>query len=82
MQMNQELTGRQDQIGQMSSLTVQGLGYKWATGSNINPGELTISFNQSDKGIWPIRRIEITDIYGNIVRRGDIGSLGLPSHIK
>jgi hypothetical protein len=57
-------------------------GYKWATGSNDNPGELTISFNQSDKGIWPIRRIEITDIYGNIVRRSDIGSIGLPSHIE
>ena len=56
-------------------------GYKWATGSNDNPGELSVSFNQGDEGAWTIRWVEITDIYGNLVRNHDASSLGLPSHI-
>jgi hypothetical protein len=57
-------------------------GYKYATGSNDNPGELSVSFNQGDEGAWTIMRVEITDIYGNLVRRSDTGYLGLPSHIE
>ena len=52
-------------------------GYKWAMGSNDNPGELSVSFNQGDEGAWTILRVQITDIYGNRVGKDDVGSLGL-----
>jgi hypothetical protein len=58
-------------------------GYKYAVGSNDDPGKLTFNVDSLDEGAWAIRRLEINDIFANelTVRVSELANYGIPSVI-